>query len=103
MNYLGRHRHRRQAQPLANAILNFRAEMRRVAHRARNLSHRHLRRGVSKSRDIALILRKPVGYFQSEGDRLRVNSVRAADLWRVSKFVSAQIEHFAEKNQPALD
>jgi len=92
-----------EAEALADAFFHFRAEMRSVADGARNLPNGHLRGGVAKARDVALIFREPVGDFQAEGDGLGMNAVGAANMRGVAEFVGAKIEDFSEHHQAALD
>jgi hypothetical protein len=95
----------RNAEPkaLANALFHFRAKMRSIADGAGNFANGHLRGGGAEARDVALIFSEPIGDFQAKGDGLGVNAVGAANLGRVAKFVSAQIENLSEHHQAALD
>src|SRR5580658_3478999 len=77
--------------------------MRSVADSAGDFSDSHLQRGGAEPADVALIFRKPVGYFQSKSDRLRMHAVSSSNLRRVAKLVRAQIQHFAEQYKPPLD
>src|ERR1700687_5916110 len=49
LNHLRGYRHNLQTEFRANALLDFRAEMRGVADGARNISHGHLRGGIPES------------------------------------------------------
>ena len=60
-------------------------------------------RGLAESFEVAAILGKPVGDFQTERDRLGMNSVRASDLRRVLKLARAAFQDFTEADQPMLD
>ena len=50
LNHLRSYGSDAEAQPLADALFDFRAEMRSVAHRAGNFPDRHLRGGIAKAR-----------------------------------------------------
>ena len=63
----------------------------------------HAARGFTETRNVALILREPVGDFQAKGDGLRVYAVGAANLRGVLEFVGAHIEDFGEEDKVALD
>ena len=99
LNHLRSHRRDVQPKPLADALFNFRAEMRSIAHRAGNFADGHLRGGIAEALDVALIFREPVGDFQSERDRLGVNSVSAADLRSVREIPARAGQHFAKFHQ----
>ncbi len=60
-------------------------------------------RSLAKTRNIALIFRKPIGNLQSKGDGFRMDAVGAPDLRSVLKFVRSQVQHFAEQHQIAFD
>ena len=92
-----------QAQLLADFLLDFRAQMRAGPHRAGNFSHRHLPRRHLKTRRVAAVFGVPVGDLQAEGDRLGVNSVRAADFGSVLEFPGAAFEHVAQLLDSLLD
>jgi len=103
LNYLRGDGHNAEPKAFADSLFHFRAEMRGVPDGAGNFSDSHLRGGFAEARDVALIFREPVGDFQAKRDGLGVHAVSAADLRRVAKFVSAQIENFSEHHQVALD
>src|SRR6266568_6813358 len=79
LNYLRRDRSDPEPESLADALFDFCAEMRSRTHRAGNLSHGHLRRGVAKACNVALVFGEPVGNLQSEGDGFSMDAVRAAN------------------------
>ena len=56
LNDLRRNRRDRQAQPLADFLLDFRTEMRARAHGAGNFTDGHFRGGAAEARDVAAIL-----------------------------------------------
>src|SRR5215472_563072 len=62
-----------QAEALADARFDVRAEMRSVANGAGNFTDGHLRGGFTETRDVTLIFREPVGNLQPEGDGLGMN------------------------------
>ncbi len=86
-----------QAEALADFLFDFRAQVRAGSYRTRNFPYRHLLRGHLKPREIAAIFGVPVGDFQSERDRLRVDSMRAADFRRVFEFPGAAFQHFTQR------
>jgi len=63
----------------------------------------HLRSGFAEARDVALVLREPVGDLQSEGNRLGVNAMSAPDLRSHAELVSAQIEDFPKHHQSTFN
>ncbi len=92
-----------EAEALANSLFHFRAEVRGVADGAGNFSHSHLRGGVAETLLVAFVFGEPVGDFQAEGNGLGVNTVGAADLRRMAKFVSAFGKHVAEFDERGID
>src|SRR5262245_47035234 len=68
LNHLGSHGSNAETQPLTNALLDFRAEMRSCAHRAGDFPYSDLRRRIPKTRNVALVFGEPIGDFQPEGD-----------------------------------
>ena len=92
-----------EPKPLADALLRSPGRDAKRCRLRRKFFRRPFARRRRGSGDVALIFRKPVRDFQSEGDRLGMNSVRAPDLRRVAKFVRAQVEDFAKNHQIALD
>src|ERR1051325_1215365 len=103
LNYLRCHGGNAEPKPLADALLNFSAQVRGGTNGARNLSHGHLPCGVTEAPDVALVLGEPVGDFQTEGDRFSVDAVRAADLRGMAELMCAEIEDFSEHHQDALN
>src|SRR5260370_9953058 len=91
-----------EPEAFADALLHFRAKVRSIADGTRNFADGHLRSSIAKARDIALVLRKPIGDFQTKSDGLGVDAVSAANLWRIAEFVGAQIEDFSKHHQTAL-
>src|SRR5271154_5139064 len=77
--------------------------MRSVANGAGDFANGHLRGGIAKTRDVALIFREPIGDFQTERYGLGMHTVRAADLGSVVNMKSPENENFAERGQGALE
>src|ERR1043166_9091400 len=77
--------------------------MRGVTHGAGDFADVHLGRSIGKAFDIALIFRVPVGNFQAEGYRFRVNAMRAPNLRRVAKLLRAAGEDVAELGEGGRD
>src|SRR5271169_6170773 len=92
-----------QAQALADLLLDFGAKMRSIPDCAGNFPDCHFARGFTEARDIALVLGEPIGDLEAKRNGFGVNAVSAADLWRVLKLVSPDIEDFAEHHEVALD
>src|SRR5258708_12402086 len=92
-----------EAEALANSLFHFRAEVRGVADGAGNFSYGHLRSGVAETLLVAFVFGEPVGDFQAEGNGLGVNTVGAADLRCMAKFLSAFGEHVAEFDEGGFD
>src|SRR5690348_9808274 len=103
LNHLRCHGSDAEPEPLADALFDFRAKVRCRADCAGYFPHRHLRGGIAKACDVALVLGKPIGYFQSKSNGLRMDAVGAADLRRVAKFMCAKVENLSEHHQIALD
>src|ERR1700688_1711038 len=95
LNHLGSHGSGDQSQALTNALFDVRAEMRSIADRAGNFAHRHLCGCIAKALLVALILRVPIGDFQTKGDGLGVHAVRSPNLWGGTKFLGAFGERVA--------
>ena len=103
LNHLGGDGSNTEAQPLADLFFNSRAQVRSRTHGTGNFPHGHLRCGIAKTLDVALVFGEPVGDFQAKSNRLRVDSVRASDLRRVAEFVRAEIQNFSKHHQVALN
>ena len=78
-----------ETQPRANFLLNFRIEKRKRAHRAADFSNRHSFARPLQAFSIAAHLVVPEREGQSEGSRLGVDAVRAANLRRVLELKGA--------------
>src|SRR5436305_1454747 len=96
LNYLRSYGRDGQAKALADTFFHFWAKMRSIADGAGNFSYGHLAGRVAEARDVALILRVPVGNFQAESDGLGVNSVGASDLGSIAKFLGTFLKYFAK-------
>src|SRR5205823_11377251 len=96
LDHLGRNRGSFQAKPGAPSFCQLGAEMRKRSHSARELTYSHVFRRTFKSRDIALHFGVPVCEFESEGDRLGMDAVRAADHGCVFEFPSAGSENLGK-------
>ena len=92
LDHLRCHRRGLQTQPRADALLGFRTDMREGSHRARDLAHAQVFGGRSQAHQIAPRFAVPDGQLQSEGDRLGVYAVGAADLHGVFEFESAALQ-----------
>src|SRR5262249_32118314 len=95
LNDLGSHRRDIETEALADALFDFRAEVRSIAYGTGDFTDAHLGSGVGEALDVALIFRVPVGNFEAESDRLGMNAVGAADLRRVPEFLRAASQDLA--------
>src|SRR5271170_1013541 len=102
-NHLRSDRRGSEAEALADFLFDFRTEMRAGADGAGNFPDRNLMRGDLKAREIAAIFSVPIGDFQPERYRLGVNTVGAANFWRVLESPGAALENFAQRFDLFLD
>ena len=101
LDHLGGHRRGLQAEPLADALLDFRADVGEGAHRAGDLADPQVLGGGAQARQVAPGLLIPDGQLEPEGDGLGVDAVGAADLHGVLEFQGAPLQHFAQVLQAA--
>ena len=85
-----------QSEARADFFFEFWREVGEDSDRAGEFSDAHVFGGGHEARDIALRLRIPVGEFESEGDGLGVDAVRASDHGRVFELPRAALENFGE-------
>ncbi len=78
-------RRRREAQPRADFFLRLGPDVGKGSNRSGDLAHTQSFSSSLQPHLIAAGLFVPDGQLQPEGDRLRVHSVRPADLWRVAE------------------
>ncbi len=103
LDYLRRHSRNIQSKSLADGFLVFRLEMGGIADRTRQLADPHLLRGHLEALDVSHHLGVPVRQFESKRNRLRVNTVGAADLRRVFEFPSTTLQHFRQFREVLAD
>ena len=83
-------------EPRADQLLDFRADVRERADRARDLADAQVFGGGREARQVAAGLFVPDGELQAERDGLGVHAVRAADLHRVLELERAALQHLAQ-------
>src|SRR5581483_6209823 len=91
-----RHRGSFQSQAGADLFLQFGSEVRENSYRPRELSHPHVFGGSDETVNIALGFGIPVGDFESEGDGLSVDAVRAPHHGSVLELPGPALENFGQ-------
>ena len=94
---LRREAHRREAELLADHLLDLRVDVGIRADRARELADGDDLLRVLDALDVALDLRAPEQELEAERHRLRVDAMRAADARRMLELHGAAAQHLVER------
>ena len=99
LDHLRRHRRGLEAEPLADARLDRRIEVRERPDGAGNLADRDDVAGAQHAIEVALQLGVPERQLQAEGHRLGVHAVRAPDHRRPPMLVGALAHRFHQERR----
>src|ERR1700690_3475206 len=103
LDHLRRNRRGFQSQARTHFLFEFGREVSECPDRAGKLADAQVLCRSLEARYIALRLRIPVRDLEAEGDRLGVDSVRAANHRTVFEFPRAAFEHVSETFEIASD